>query len=65
MAPISTNDFKTGTTVVIDGNVYKVLEFLHVKPGKWSAFVRSKLRNLTNGTNLPFDLSPADSWLRY
>jgi elongation factor P len=52
MAPISTNDFKTGTTVVIDGNVYKVLEFLHVKPGKGSAFVRSKLRNLTNGGNL-------------
>ncbi len=34
MTPVSSNDFKTGMTILIDGNVYKVLEFLHVKPGK-------------------------------
>ena len=38
--------------VPADGNVYKVLEFLHVKPGKGSAFVRTKLKNLSNGGNL-------------
>jgi elongation factor P len=46
---ISTNDFKTGVTVEIDGEVWQVIEFQHVKPGKGSAFVRSKLRNLETG----------------
>ena len=49
MAPVSTNDFKTGMTILMEGSVYKVLEFLHVKPGKGSAFVRTKLKNLTAG----------------
>jgi elongation factor P len=40
---ISSNDFRTGTTIEIDGAVWRVVEFLHVKPGKGSAFVRSKL----------------------
>jgi len=52
MGPISSNDFRTGVTIVLDGNVYKVLEFLHVKPGKGAAFVRTKLKNLSNGGNL-------------
>ncbi|MFA5560421.1 MAG: elongation factor P [Acholeplasmataceae bacterium] len=43
---ISTNEFKTGQTIVHEGNIYQVVEFLHVKPGKGAAFVRSKLRNL-------------------
>lgn len=47
---ISTNEFKTGQTIAFDGNIYVVLEFLHVKPGKGSAFVRSKLRNLRTGS---------------
>lgn len=46
---ISVNDFRTGLTVIVDGNLYRVLEFQHVKPGKGAAFVRSKLRNLRNG----------------
>jgi len=47
---ISTNNFKTGITIQTDGNLYSVIEFQHVKPGKGPAFVRSKLRNLrTNG----------------
>lgn len=47
---ISTNDFKTGVTVELDGEVWMVLEFLHVKPGKGSAFVRTKLRNVKTGS---------------
>ncbi len=43
---ISTNNFKTGITIQHAGNLYMVMEFQHVKPGKGPAFVRSKLRNL-------------------
>ncbi|WP_082233868.1 elongation factor P [Halobacillus massiliensis] len=46
---ISVNDFKTGLTIEVDGGIWQVLEFQHVKPGKGAAFVRSKLRNLRNG----------------
>lgn len=46
---ISVNDFKTGLTIEVDGEIYTVLDFQHVKPGKGAAFVRSKLRNLRNG----------------
>eukprot|EP00283_Hemiselmis_rufescens_P019927 CAMPEP_0173437840 /NCGR_PEP_ID=MMETSP1357-20121228/18548_1 /TAXON_ID=77926 /ORGANISM="Hemiselmis rufescens, Strain PCC563" /LENGTH=235 /DNA_ID=CAMNT_0014403047 /DNA_START=6 /DNA_END=713 /DNA_ORIENTATION=+ len=51
-APVSSNDFKSGTAIKIDGNVYKVVEFLHVKPGKGSAFVRTKLKNLMTGGSI-------------
>ncbi len=47
---ISVNDFKTGLTIEVDGVLYRVLDFQHVKPGKGAAFVRSKLRNLRNGS---------------
>ncbi|MFD2045977.1 elongation factor P [Ornithinibacillus salinisoli] len=46
---ISVNDFKTGLTIEVDNDVWQVLDFQHVKPGKGAAFVRSKLRNLRNG----------------
>jgi len=46
---ISVNDFKTGLTIEVDGGIWSVIEFQHVKPGKGSAFVRSKLRNLRTG----------------
>lgn len=46
---ISVNDFRTGLTILVEGNIYRVLDFQHVKPGKGAAFVRSKLRNLRNG----------------
>ncbi|KRL74980.1 elongation factor P [Ligilactobacillus saerimneri] len=46
---ISVNDFKNGLTIEVDGQLWRVIEFLHVKPGKGSAFVRSKLKNLRNG----------------
>jgi len=47
---ISVNDFKTGLTIAVDNGIWKVLDFQHVKPGKGSAFVRSKLRNLRTGS---------------
>ena len=47
---ISSNDFRPGVTIEIDGNVWQVIEFQHVKPGKGAAFVRSKLRNLQTGS---------------
>ena len=46
---ISVNDFRTGLTILVEGNIFRVIEFQHVKPGKGAAFVRSKLRNLRNG----------------
>ncbi|MEM6598266.1 MAG: elongation factor P [Cyanobacteria bacterium P01_D01_bin.36] len=49
---ISSNDFRTGTSIEIDGSVWRVIEFLHVKPGKGSAFVRTKLKNAETGSNL-------------
>lgn len=47
---ISTNSFKNGMHVEIDGNVYRILEFQHVKPGKGGAFVRTKLRKIDDGS---------------
>jgi elongation factor P len=46
---ISTNDFKTGITIQLDGDVYTIVEFQHVKPGKGAAFVRTKLKNIKTG----------------
>ena len=46
---VSSNDFKNGMTILYDGHIYKILEFMHVKPGKGCAFVRTKLRDLRNG----------------
>ena len=43
-------DFRNGTTFEMDGNVYRIVEFQHVKPGKGGAFVRTKLRNLRTGS---------------
>lgn len=47
---ISTNDFRTGLTIELDGDVYQVVDFQHVKPGKGAAFVRSKIKNLRTGS---------------
>jgi elongation factor P len=46
---ISSNDFRNGVTIELDGQIFVVVEFLHVKPGKGAAFVRTKLRNIENG----------------
>lgn len=49
---ISTSDFRTGLTIEMDNDVFQVVEFQHVKPGKGSAFVRSKLKNLRTGATV-------------
>ncbi len=46
---ISVNDFKTGLTIEVENDIFTVVDFQHVKPGKGAAFVRSKLKNLRNG----------------
>jgi len=46
---ISVNDLRTGLTIEVDGELWQVIEFMHVKPGKGAAFVRTKLRNLQTG----------------
>ena len=46
---INVNDIKNGMTIMIDGQIYQVVEFLHVKPGKGSAFMKTKLRNMRTG----------------
>jgi elongation factor P len=46
---ISTNQFKNGTHIEVDGTVFKIVEFQHVKPGKGGAFVRTKLKRTTDG----------------
>jgi elongation factor P len=49
---ISTNQFKNGTHIEVDGTVFKVVEFQHVKPGKGGAFVRTKLKRVQDGAVL-------------
>lgn len=49
---ISSNDFRNGVTIVIDGHLWTVIEFLHVKPGKGSAFVRTRLKNVKTGATV-------------
>jgi len=49
---ISTNQFKNGTHIEVDGTVFKVVEFQHVKPGKGGAFVRTKLKRVADGAVL-------------
>src|SRR5881398_4182079 len=46
---ISTNQFKNGNHIEVDGTVFKIVEFQHVKPGKGGAFVRTKLRRAADG----------------
>lgn len=46
---ISAGDFRNGITIELEGNVYQIIEFQHVKPGKGAAFVRTKLKNIING----------------
>jgi elongation factor P len=46
---ISTNQLKNGNHIEVDGTIFKVVEFQHVKPGKGPAFVRTKLRRTTDG----------------
>ena len=49
---ISSNDFRNGVTILLDNNLWTVIEFLHVKPGKGSAFVRTRLKNVRTGATV-------------
>ncbi|HHY82288.1 MAG TPA: elongation factor P [Clostridiales bacterium] len=57
---ISAGDFKKGITVEMDGTVYTIVDFQHVKPGKGAAFVRTKLKNIVTGGVLEKTFSPTD-----
>ena len=46
---ISAGDFRNGVTIEFEGNIYQIIEFQHVKPGKGAAFVRTKLKNIISG----------------
>ena len=46
---INSTDFRTGLTIEIDGNVWQIVDFQHVKPGKGAAFVRTKIKNVETG----------------
>ena len=55
-------DFRNGTTFEMDGNVFKVVEFQHVKPGKGSAFVRTKLKNVITGAVIEKTFNPSEKY---
>lgn len=57
---ISAGEFRNGVTFELDGNVYQVVEFQHVKPGKGAAFVRTKLKDVINGSNVEKTFRPTD-----
>lgn len=59
---ISAGDFKNGVTVEIDGNIYQILEFQHVKPGKGAAFVRTKLKNIISGGVVEKTIRPTEKF---
>ena len=59
---ISAGDFKNGVTVEIDGNIYQILEFQHVKPGKGAAFVRTKLKNIISGGAVEKTFRPTEKF---
>ena len=58
----SAGDFRNGTTFEMDGNVFRVVEFQHVKPGKGSAFVRTKLRNVLTGAVIEKTFNPSEKF---
>ncbi len=58
MATITAGDFRNGKTFEMDGKVYQVVEFQHVKPGKGAAFVRTKMRNVETGAGTETSFNP-------
>ena len=59
---ISAGDFKNGITIEYDGNIYQIIEFQHVKPGKGAAFVRTKLKNIVNGGVIETSFRPTEKF---
>ena len=62
MAMIMAGDFRKGVTVEIDGQVWSIADFQHVKPGKGAAFVRTRLKNVMTGAVLERTFSPTDKY---
>lgn len=58
----SAGDFRNGLTFEMEGNVYSVVEFQHVKPGKGAAFVRTKIKNVITGSVIEKTFSPTDKF---
>ena len=59
---ITAGDFRNGVTFDMDGNVFQIIEFQHVKPGKGAAFVRTKIRNVISGAVTERTFSPTDKF---
>lgn len=59
---VTAGDFRNGVTFEMDGNVYSIIEFQHVKPGKGAAFVRTKIRNVISGAVTEKTLNPNDKY---
>lgn len=59
---ITAGDFRNGVTFDMDGNVYQIIEFQHVKPGKGAAFVRTKIRNVISGAVVEKTFNPTDKF---
>lgn len=59
---VSASEFRNGVTFELEGNVYRVVEFLHVKPGKGAAFVRAKLKNVITGGVVEKTFNPSDKY---
>ena len=59
---VSAGDFRNGVTFDMDGNVYQIIEFQHVKPGKGAAFVRTKIRNVITGAVTERTFNPNDKY---
>ena len=59
---ISAGDFRNGATFEMDGNVFSIIEFQHVKPGKGAAFVRTKIRNVITGSVVERTFSPTEKF---
>ena len=57
---VSASEFRNGVTFELDGQVYQIIEFQHVKPGKGAAFVRTKLRNVITGATVERTFNPTD-----
>ena len=59
---VSAGDFRNGITFEMDGNVYQIIEFQHVKPGKGAAFVRTKIRNVISGSVTERTFNPTEKF---
>lgn len=59
---VSAGDFRNGVTFDMDGNVFQIIEFQHVKPGKGAAFVRAKIRNVISGAVVERTFNPSDKF---